>query len=331
MNARKSAAASVNLLGQSWQEARPTAKVTSPRFIRRAIIVFAVVGTLAGFSLPASSQCAGDGKLQAGELLRRVVAGELKAQNDDHSRWMHEVREGGSGKEQVKLVVQTEEGELERLEVVKGQPLTAEQQRQEDNRIQELVHHPGEQSKNRRAQEEDAGRTEHLMKMLPDAVTAKYEKCDSDLVELLFVPNPIFHPSSHEASVFHSMEGRIWVNQRASRIAEIQGRLMNDVKFAGGLLGHLDKGGEFHVKQSEVAPGHWEITLLHVNMRGKALFFKTISVQQDEVSSNFRRVPDNLTMTQAAEELRRLATTAGHPGSVASCFVCSESGARSAP
>jgi hypothetical protein len=77
------------------------------------------------------------------------------------------------------------------------------------------------------------------------------------------------------------------------------------VKFGGGLLGHLDKGGEFHVKQSEVSPGYWEITLLHVNMHGKALFFKTIVVQENEIRTNFQRVPDNLTLSEAAEQLQK--------------------------
>jgi hypothetical protein len=31
----------------------------------------------------------------------------------------------------------------------------------------------------------------------------------------------------------------------------------------------------------EVAQGYWEMALLHVDMKGKALFFKTISVQQN--------------------------------------------------
>ncbi|MGA7631388.1 MAG: hypothetical protein WCB11_11505, partial [Terriglobales bacterium] len=35
------------------------------------------------------------------------------------------------------------------------------------------------------------------------------------------------------------------------------------------------------------------------------LFFKTISVQQDEARSNFRQVPDDLTLAQAAEELQK--------------------------
>lgn len=35
----------------------------------------------------------------------------------------------------------------------------------------------------------------------------------------------------------------------------LNGHLMEDVKFGGGLLGHLDKGGKFEVRQTEVAPG----------------------------------------------------------------------------
>jgi hypothetical protein len=38
-------------------------------------------------------------------------------------------------------------------------------------------------------------------------------------------------------------------------------------------------------------------------MRGKALLFKTINVQQTETRSDFQRVPDDLTLTQAADIL----------------------------
>ncbi len=144
--------------------------------------------------------------------------------------------------------------------------------------------------------------------MLPDAVTAKFGERKGSLVEILFQPNPNFHPSSHEAAVFHAMEGRIWIDERENRLAGIEGHLLRPVKFYGGMLGHLDKDGKFYVKQSEVAPGHWEITLLNVHMRGKALFFKTISVQQNEIRSNFQLMPDDMTLAQGADELHRACT-----------------------
>jgi hypothetical protein len=101
------------------------------------------------------------------------------------------------------------------------------------------------------------------------------------------------------------MDGEIWVDANQDRLVKISGRLIHDVRFAGGLLGHLDQGGRFEVMQSEVAPGHWEMTLLNVNLKGRVLLFKTIGVQRRERRSDFQRVPDNLTLAQAADILRR--------------------------
>jgi hypothetical protein len=273
---------------------------TTPVLIAATLLIF--------YAAACAQNTSSDATLSADNLLRRAINGELKAQADDHTHWMYQERMGVSGKEQVKLVVETREGNLDRLCSVNGQPITTEQQKQENRRIARLLHKQNEQKKRERAQEEDARQTEHLFKVLPEAVIASYGENKGDLVEILFKPNPNFHPSSHEDAVFHAMAGRIWINQKENRLAEIEGHLIQGVKFADGLLGHLDKGGEFHVRQSEVAPGHWEVTLLHVNMHGKALFFKTIAVQQNEIRTNFQRVPDNMTLAEAAEALQRQST-----------------------
>jgi len=275
--------------------------------ITAALLIFCVPVRAQSISSGTSSA----GTASAGELLRRAVDGELQAQAGDHTHWMYQVKAGVSGREQVKLVVETRDGDLDRLGSLNGQPITPEQERQEDQRIASVVNKPKshERSKQRREQAEDARKTDELFRMLPSAVISSYGERRGELVEILFQPNPNFHPSSREDAVFHEMAGRIWVNQRENRLAEIEGHLIEDVKFAGGLLGHLDKGGEFHVRQSEVTPDHWEITLLHVNIHGKALFFKTIAVQENEMRTNYQPVPDNLTLSQAAEELQKRGVT----------------------
>jgi hypothetical protein len=248
----------------------------------------------------------------ASVLLRRAVDGELKAQADDHSHWMYRVKETESGKEEIKLVVESKDGELDRLQSVNGEPITVEQKHHEDQRIANLLHAPERQKKRQRAQSEDAEQTERMFKVLPDALTVRYGERKGNLVELLFEPNPGYHAWSREAIVFHEMEGRIWIDARANRLAEIEGHLMRTVKFGGGLFGYLDKGGEFNVRQTEVAPGHWEITLLHVNMHGKILFLRTISEQQHEVRYDYRPVSNDLTLAQAAEELEKQSTQSGN-------------------
>jgi hypothetical protein len=271
-----------------------------PNLTIRGIALRAVL--LGSVAAPGCSLRADDGP-PAGEFLRRVVAGELQAQADDHSHWAYQAKEEVAGRPEVKRVIETAQGNLDRLQSVSGQPIPKNEAKREQERIRKLVGDRNAQRKLERAQTEDDQRTEHLFGVLPQAVLASYGARQNGLVEVLFKPNPNFHPSSREDAVFHAMEGRIWIER--NRLAEIEGHLIRPVKFGGGLLGHLDQGGEFRVKQAEVAPGHWEITLLHVNMHGKALFFKTIGVQQNEVHYDFERVRDSLTLAEAAAQLEK--------------------------
>jgi hypothetical protein len=54
------------------------------------------------------------------------------------------------------VVVQTREGYLDRLRLVNGQPITPEQEKQEDQRIARLLKKSDERKKQQRAQEQDA-------------------------------------------------------------------------------------------------------------------------------------------------------------------------------
>jgi hypothetical protein len=159
------------------------------------------------------------------------------------------------------------------------------------------------QQKLRRTLEAETLQGRRLFKMLPDAFVFSYAGDDGNLVKLSFRPNPSFHPPSLEARVFHDMEGEMWVDCKQERLAGFEGHLTQTVKFGFGLLGHLDKGGHFEVRQAEVAPGHWDMTTLSLEMTGKALLFATIGVQKRENHRDFHRVPNDLTLTQAADTL----------------------------
>jgi hypothetical protein len=141
--------------------------------------------------------------------------------------------------------------------------------------------------------------------MLPDAFVFNYAGGDDILVRLSFRPNPNFQPPSLEARVFHDMEGEMWVDCKQERLAAFNGHLTQDVKFGLGLLGHLDKGGHFEVRQAEVVPGHWDMTTLSLDMTGKALLFARIGVRKKENHRDFHQVSDDLTLSQAADILNR--------------------------
>jgi len=254
--------------------------------------------------VPASPQSVPSSQVSANDLARRVITNELKFQ-DDHTNWMYRLEKEQYGKKQVKEIIETKEGSLSRLLSINDRPLTAKQQEEEDQRVRELMTSRGAQQKLRRALDAETLQGRRLFKMLPDAFVFSYAGGDGNLVKLSFRPNPSFHPPSLEARVFHDMEGEMWVDCKQERLAAFDGHLTQAVKFGFGLLGHLDKGGHFEVRQAEVVPGHWDMTTLSLEMTGKALVFATVGVQKKENHRDFHRVSDDLTLTQAAEILNQ--------------------------
>jgi len=244
--------------------------------------------------------------IAANEFVRRVVMSELKAEQQDHSHWSFRLQtQKPNGQRELDEVVETRDGDLKLPIRINGRELTPKQKQESEKRIQQLVRNPDPLRKARAQEDEDTSRSQRLLKMFPDAFQFNYGQRQGNLVQLNFAPNPSFHPSTHEAEVLHAMKGTLSVDSRQLRLEEIIGKLVHEVKFGGGILGHLDQGGTFQVKQTETAPGYWELTLLKVQMKGKALFFKTIGVQQNYTRSDFRQVPDDLTVAKGAEILEK--------------------------
>ncbi len=269
-----------------------------------AVVVFLFISA---FALNSKAQADPD------QLVREVVANELKAQEEDQTHWRYLSLKEEGGKKELRDAIQAKDATIERLLAVNGHALTPEQRRKEDARIQRLINSPAELRKKQKERHEDGEQERRMLRMLPEAFLYQYDGTEGSLIRLKFRPKPNFHPSSREAQVFHSMEGTMWIEGQQKRLARMDGRLTKEVKFGGGILGHLDPGGTFFVEQADVGSGHWDLIVLDVRMKGKALFFKTINVQQREYLSRFQRVPDDLTLQQAADILKKDATAAGVP------------------
>jgi hypothetical protein len=244
-------------------------------------------------------------QLSPTDLVKAVINNELHPPAASDVRWKYRLDKEMDGKQETREVVETKSGSLDRLLSVAGKPLNEAQASNETGRILRFSHSPEEQRKAEQARRKDAQQCDAFLQMIPDAFVFEYAGESENATKLTFKPNPNFRPPTREGKVLQQMAGEMWVDARQQRLVSINGQLMNEVKFAGGLLGHLEKGGQFTVKRAEIAAGDWEVTEMAVNMHGKALLFKSICVQQKEVHSNFERVPDDLSLADAANLLLR--------------------------
>lgn len=244
-------------------------------------------------------------QISPAEMVKSVIYNELHPSGGSTIRWKYRLDKESDGKQETREVVETKSGSLDRLLSSSGKPLTDAQANSETERILRFSHSPEEQRKAEETRRKDAAQCAAFMRMIPDAFVFDYAGESGNLAKVVFKPNPQFRPPSREGKVLQQMAGEMWVDASQKRLVSINGRLMNEVKFAGGFLGHLEKGGQFTVKRAELAPGDWELTEMTVDMRGRALLFKSITVQQKELHSNFERVPDDLTLSDAANLLLR--------------------------
>jgi hypothetical protein len=241
-----------------------------------------------------------DNGADAKELVKAAAAAEIAADNTDHSRWRYKVERKDQG-DSVFIVVETDHGSVKRLISRGGRPLSEEEARAEDARVQEFIRDPEKLAKQHKDSTQDDKNARELTNMLPDAFVWKVVSDDGERVKLHFEPNPNFDPPDMQSRVLGDMAGEMVVDKKQHRIATLSGRLMRDVTIGWGLLGRLHEGGTFRVERREVAPGLWQITETHVHIEGRVLFFKNISQEQDEVQSEFTQVAKGTTLEQAAE------------------------------
>jgi hypothetical protein len=243
------------------------------------------------------------------ELVRQAVANQIKSGDDEVSLMFRVRRQTPKGGVQTRQYVETAEGTAGMLVAVNDQPISPEQRQQEFARLEQMLRNPGELRKKQKQQKEDSDRVTRMVQALPDAFHYQYEGTEEvnglELVRLRFQPNPDFDPPSREQQVFTGMDGFLLIEPHQARIARIDGTLFKDVGFGWGILGHLDRGGRFVVVQGPVANGYWTATHMQLSFTGKALFFKSINIQETEDSSDFRRVPGHMTFAQGVEMLKK--------------------------
>jgi len=242
------------------------------------------------------------------DLLRSAVQNELKHQNDAQL-YSFRQRTEKPKETTVKQMVELPDGVVGRIILINDKPLTPQQERNEDSRVNRLLD-PQQWRDKVKEQKEDEQRTTRMVQALPDAFIYTYAQTpkSGSLVTLSFKPNPNFDPPSRETLVFQGMEGTVVVDTAAMRLAKVDGTMMRDVNIGWGILGHLDRGGHFYVEQAPVDGDHWDMVKMKLDFTGKALIFKTIRIKQTQTLSDFHRV-EKMKMPEAIAYLKKTATS----------------------
>lgn len=196
-------------------------------------------------------------------------------------------------------VVETKDGLFRRLIAEDGKPLASGQAKAEEQHLAYLVAHPEAFRRLNQDRKDDQERAGDLLRMLPTAFLFEDGDIENGCERIAFRPDPHFQPATFEQRVLHAMAGTVLMSSNEKRLCGIDAQVEHEVDFAFGLLGKVNRGGKFSITRGEVSPGSWKTNRLDVHIDGRLLLMKSISHDEVMVHSDFKQIPDGLSLAEA--------------------------------
>lgn len=239
------------------------------------------------------------------EVVARAAKNELAT--GTHHPFRYTLRKVDDGKVTTKEIIETKDGDVARLIAIDDKPLSPDAEAAEIQRLQTLLAHPEIQAHRHKKEQADSDRANEMIRLLPTAFLYKFEGMvdgpNGPCYRLSMRPNPNFSPPDREAEVYHGMAGELWIDQKQERMVKLNVHLIGDVNFGWGIVGKLYQGGTIVVSQKDVGEEHWEQDLLRLNLNGRILLIKSLTIDTTEQESNFEPVPADWTYQDAVRAL----------------------------
>lgn len=240
----------------------------------------------------------------ATKLVRETVYNELQDHNN-HGYWRYWIEQRVQNDTRLEEQVETADGPISKLVKTNGHLVDDQTRDQERARLQHLVNSPQEQASRRKDYVEDEKQVAEIMQMLPDAYVFEYAGEENGCYHIRFSPRPSYVPHSVQARVVHAMAGDLWIDARMKRLSRIEGHLAENVDFGFGLIGRVEKGGWFQLQRVQVSPSEWKTERMQLHLNGRAILFKTIARETDEVRGGFASVPAGINLAQGMRILEQ--------------------------
>jgi hypothetical protein len=245
------------------------------------------------------------------ELMTDACHNELR-QRKQSALWASQVERRTAGHVYLEQEVDTVDGPIHRLLSVDGHEPSPSEQRQDNDRLRELEN-PKARVMLKKDREAEEKKVDDLLRVIPDIFLYEDRGKHGGSERLAFFPNPAYKPATYEEAALHAMSGVVLIDLREKRLAQFSGTLTQQVNFAHGLLGHLNKGGRIEVKRVRLSPGLWGTSSFRTDLDGRFAIFKSISKHLDETRSDFEPVPPDTNIQRALEQIVGKSAIFSHP------------------
>jgi hypothetical protein len=237
------------------------------------------------------------------QLIEHVVEREAEAAGHRklYSYLSVERSERTGGHEWKEWVAETAWGKVRYLVAEDGVALSGDRLARERARIEEEAAHPEAFKQAESAKMEDEQHARSMMVLLPKAFLFEQPHVEGAFLRVEYKPNPAYQPSGMEERVLHAMTGWVLVDPQAMRTHTIEGRMPEDVSIGFGFLATIKAGSSFSTTRDHIEGYDWKTVMIHTDINGKALFLKTVARKQDGRHTEFKQLPEGMTVAEAVK------------------------------
>jgi hypothetical protein len=237
---------------------------------------------------------------------KMLVVEEQEAQHKGRYVYLSKERsERTGGHLWTEWVAETTAGKVRRLIAEDGQALTDTRAAQEKTKLDGFAARPDEFRREAQASKDDDTHARQLLGLLPKAFVLEGMQQEGSFIRINFKPNPAYEPQSMEERVLKGMQGTMLIDQKSSRLHELEGRLPADVNIGFGLLATIKAGSNFATTREPVQGNEWKTATMNTDINGRAIFFKSIGRKEHAEHSDFYQIPMDTTVPQAVAMLEK--------------------------
>jgi len=180
--------------------------------------------------------------------------------------------------------------EISTLVKKEGKPLSAEEQKKENEKTQKEIENLQKRQAKKEAKEEkekeegkDNGEDVGIETFLRACqfVNPRHERFrGQDVLVFDFEPNPDFKAHKLEEKVVQKLAGVVWIDEKAHDVARLEAYFVGDMKFAGGLVANLQKGTSFILEQQFINNEVWLPTYNEAHIGARFLLVKGFKINE---------------------------------------------------
>jgi hypothetical protein len=195
-----------------------------------------------------------------------------------------------------------------RLIAENGRPLSPDQARRTDERLQrerleakkEREHESADDRARRERERTNEEREQR--ERLDDALrvfaieTVGYEEVDGRrLLVATLTPRPTARTATPEGRQMKEFQGRAWVDEQAAQLVRVEMQAIDDVTIGLGIIGRIHKGSRGMYRRAPLPDGTWAPLEARFVGAGRSLLFRPFQIETWAKYSEYRRVVDGHT------------------------------------